>query len=468
MKQVSRGLPSDAHSPRFRPRDLLLPSARFDDMEVAPRQVIDNLDSELRFILEDKGLSTDLISKIAEAQVTKVSVFANIESQEEKFREWVKEDLGIEPRGAGRVATAQLVDAWEAARRRGRAQADADAEARTQNRPKELLHGQQLELRSTFEKQLGREVLDKYYPAYSLINSKLTEIEEGELKAEQLDELVSRDKEDANLGDLNVDFRSGKITLRKTVVKGSIPKSPEELREAYRLMTNFWLVLRCKLPGRNMFTDLNKETFADLLDHLLGEDIYTLKVEDDMGNTVAQTTWKNLLKYEYELRKMAVKLVNRNGATLAAALKQASVDVELRTKYIVTALALEGARNPLKRKQPQMEWGTGAGGAGSSNDFPANNRPGKSKGKGQGKDAAKGKAKKGDRNNGGKAAGKNDGNRFNRVRRANRLKSITDGQNPQKICWAFNRPVGCGGGVQFRARLRALPRCPQLRPVPEV
>ncbi len=272
-------------------------------MDAAQLASLDNLDSELRFILEDKGLSPELIAKVADAHVTKVSIFANIESQEEKFREWVREDLGIEPRGAGRVATAQLVDAWEAARRRGRAQADADAEARTQNRPKELLHGQQLELRNTFEKQMGKEVLDKHYPAYAIINSKLTEIEEGELKAEPLDELVSRDKEDSSLGDLNVDFKSGKITLRKTTVRGSIPRTPEELRETYRLMANFWLVLRCKLPGRKMFHDLNKETFADLLDHLLGEDIYTLKVEDEAGNTVAQTTWKNLLKYEHELRK---------------------------------------------------------------------------------------------------------------------------------------------------------------------
>ncbi len=416
-------------------------------MEAAPLPSLDNMDSELRFILEDKGLSAELITKVAEAHVTKVSIFANIESQEDKFREWVKEDLGVEPRGAGRVATAQLIDAWETARRRGRAQADADAEARTQNRPKELLHGQQLELRNTFEKQMGKEVLDKHYPAYAIINSKLTEIEEGELKAEPLDELVSRDKEDSNLNDLNVDFRSGKITLRKTVVRGSIPKNPEELRETYRLMTNFWLVLRCKFPGRKMFSDLNKETFSDLLDHLLGEDIYTLKVEDEVGSIVAQTTWKNLLKYEHELRKLAIKLVNRQGSTLAAALKQASTDVELRTKYIVTALALEGTRGPLKRKQQQTDWGTGADWARSSNESYGGYRAGK--GKGKNKDSAKGKGKKGDRNNGGKAGGKNEGNRFNKVRRANRLKSTTEGQNPQKICWAFNRQAGCAGTCNF-------------------
>ncbi len=154
---------------------------------------VELLDSELRFIFEDKGVSAETRAKGAASQVARVSVFANIESQEERFREWVKDDLGIEARGAGRVATAQLVDAWETARRRGRAQADAEAEARTQGRPKKLLMGQQLILRKTFERKAG-EVQDKHYPAYSAINAKLTEIEEGELTAEALDETVSHEQ----------------------------------------------------------------------------------------------------------------------------------------------------------------------------------------------------------------------------------------------------------------------------------
>ncbi len=432
----------------WRPATATPPKLSLVAMDAAQQQAIETLDSELRFILEDKGLTPELLAKIAASHVTKVSVFANIESQEDKFREWVREDLGIEPRGVGRVATAQLVDAWETARRRGRAQADADAEAKTQGRPRELLLGQQLELRNTFEKQVGREVLDKHYPAYAIINSKLTEIEEGELKAEPLDELVSHDKEDASPGDLNVDFRSGKITLKKTPLKGSLPRGPEELRELYRLMSNFWLVLRCKLPGRRMFDDLNKETFSDLLDHLLGEDIYGLKVEDESGGTMAQTTWKNLIRYEHELRKQAVKLVNRQGLPLAAALKQASADVELRTKYIVTTLALEGTRSSAKRNYPTMEWPAGSDAARGSTDSYGGGRGAKGKGKGRGKDSAKGKTKKGDRA-AAKSNGKGEASRFNKVRRANRLKSTTDGQNPQKVCWAYNRSSGCGGGCNF-------------------
>ncbi len=424
------------------------PSSLRAAMDAAQQQAVESLDSELRFILEDKGLSPELMAKVALSHVTKVSVFANIESQEDKFREWVREDLGIEARGVGRVATAQLVDAWEAARRRGRAQADADAEAKTQGRPRELLLGQQLELRNTFEKQVGREVLDKHYPAYTLINSKLTEIEEGELKAEPLDELVSHDREDANPGDLNVDFKSGKITLKKTTMKGSIPRNPEELRELYRLMSNFWLVLRCKLPGRRMFDDLSKETFADLLDHLLGEDIYGLKVEDEAGNALAQTTWKNLIRYEHELRKHAVKLVNRQGLTLAAALKSASTNMELRTKHIVTTLALEGTRSSTKRNYQTMEWPTSNDVARGSSDPYGGNRGSKGKSKGRGKDASKGKAKRGDKA-AGKANGKSDSSKFNKVRRANRLKSTTEGQNPQKVCWAYNRGSGCSGGCNF-------------------
>ncbi len=398
------------------------------------------LDSELRFILEDKGINEETMAKIGLARITRINVFANIESQEDRLRDWIKEDLGIEGRGEGRVTTAQLIDAWETARKRVRTQQDAEAEARTQGRPRELLLGQQLELRKTFEKMVG-EVKDKLYPAYTSINTKLSEIEEGELRAEPLDEIVPREREDADSGDLKVDFTRGTIKLKKTIIKGHMPRNAEELRTIYRLMSNLWLVLRCKLPGRKLFDGLSKETFADLLDHLLGEHILELNVEDDNGNTLAQTSWKNMLRYEFELRKMAIKLVNREGETLHNALKRASMDGELRTRYIVTTLALEGSRTSTKRPFQQLDP--------PQPTEPANNRNRNPKGKGRGKDKGAGKGKKGNNNKGGNAGARDDTCRFNRARREGRVKNMTEGENPQRICWNFQRAQGCRGGCNF-------------------
>ncbi len=404
------------------------------------QQGVDALDSELRFILEDKGVNEETMAKMGLARITRVNVFANIESQEERLRDWIREDLQIEGRGEGRVITAQLIDAWETARKRVRTQQDAEAEARTQGRPRELLLGQQLELRKTFEKMAG-EVKDKFYPAYASINAKLSEIEEGELRAEPRDEIVPRERENGDAGDLKVDFTRGTIKLKKTVIKGQMPRNTEDLRSIYRLMTNLWLVLRCKLPGRKLFDGLTKETFADLLDHLLGEHILELSVEDDNGNTLAQTSWKNLLRYEFELRKLAIKLVNREGETLHNALKRASADGELRTKYIVTTLALEGPRSSAKRPFQQLEPPPPA--------EPARNPNRNTKGKGRGKDKGAGKGKKGNNNKGANAGAVDNGCRFNRARRDKRVKNLTEGENPQRICWNFQRVQGCRGGCNF-------------------
>ncbi len=400
------------------------------------------LESELRFILEDKALPQEILAKIGGSGITKLNVFANIEPQEEKLREWIKDDLEIEPRGPGRVITAQLVDAWETARKRIRVQAENDAEARAQGRTRELLHGQQLELRKAYEGHAG-EVKDHHYPAYAYINTRLTEFEEGELRAEALDEVVGCDREQADAGDMKVDFQKGTIKLKKATLKGEMPRNAEELRFIYRIMRHHWLVVRSKLPGRKAFEGLAKETFDDLLDHLLGDQILGLKVENDAGDIVAQTTWRTMLRYEHELRKLAIKLVNRDGYSLAAAIKRASEDQELRTKFIVAHLALDGARGPQKRSYQQMEEPPRLAPRADKGQPKGRGKGGK--GKNKGKNVNNGN----NNNNNANRPDVGEGDRFNRARRSMKIKNMTEGQNPQRVCWNFNKRVGCRGQCNF-------------------
>ena len=93
--------------------------------------------------------------------------------------------------------------------------------------------------------------------------------------------------------------------------------------------------------------------------------------------------WSTVLEYEQQLRRAAVRLVNYDGMTLAAAMEHARRDVELRSKYFLTpTLATLVASSP-----------PSADSSGSSSwqrvgpyDFPS----GKGKGK-KGKGKAKGK-----------------------------------------------------------------------------
>ncbi len=99
-------------------------------MDAAQLASLDNLDSELRFILEDKGLSPELIAKVADAHVTKVSIFANIESQEEKLES-----------GSGKTSASSRVARGASRRRssstRGKRQDAAVARRRTQTQKPE-------------------------------------------------------------------------------------------------------------------------------------------------------------------------------------------------------------------------------------------------------------------------------------------------------------------------------------------
>ncbi len=64
------------------------------------------------------------------------------------------------------------------------------AEAKLEGRPRELLKTAQLDLRKSLTSVVGR-VRDDDYPSYQCIDLRLEQLEEGELRAERLDEVTS-------------------------------------------------------------------------------------------------------------------------------------------------------------------------------------------------------------------------------------------------------------------------------------
>jgi len=55
-------------------------------------------------------------------------------------------------------------------------------------------------------------------------------------------------------------------------------------------------------------------------------------------------SWDLLMKYEFEVRKYAVRKVNESGATLAEGMALARTSMEHRTSYFITPLAMPGSR----------------------------------------------------------------------------------------------------------------------------
>ncbi len=194
-------------------------------------------------------------------------------------------------------------------------------------------------------------------------------------------------------------------------------------------MAHHWMIVRAKHPDRAILAGLTSETFSNHIDYLLGDTVYRLEAHDGSGEIAGRTTWASLIKYEFELRKFAYRRVNLGSATVAQSFVDARRNDELRTRFIVTSLAL----NVRRPEPPRFDT------AGSSTEGANKRKRDKGAGKGRGSLKGDGKGKKGQPDKAG---------RLNKLIKQKKAKLQTDGPNGQKICFGYNKPGGCNRGNQ--------------------
>ncbi len=384
---------------------------------------------DLKLLFEEHDVPKDVAEILGHLHVRKINVFARLEADETGLRRYLQEEVGLDGTGENRAITAMIVSCWDAARDKPKKISEHAAMAQADGRPKELQRAVQLDLRKTLVELIGT-VTDADYPGYQYLNFRLEQLEEGELRAETLDEVISSEAE-LKFGneDFNIDFtRTGGMKLKRHRVRGTMPaeNDTEALRGKYRLMKNHWLVVRLRHPSHRALHDLTDKTFSDHVEFLLGEDVLKLTAKDDGGNVIGKITWRAFLHYEWEMRHWVCGEVNLGRHTLASAFQAVRNEQLLRTKFLITPLATSGVA--AARSRPASSWETPniphpTGG-------PEAKRPrvrtASSKGKSKGDSKAKGKGKQ-------KAEGWN----------MNLLKKWNMGMKfSTPACFAFNK-AGC-------------------------
>ncbi len=353
---------------------------------------------DLKFLFDEHDVPKEVVEILGHLHVRKINVFARLEADESGLRRYLQDEVGLDGTGKNRAITAMIISCWEAARDKLKKVSEHAAAAQADGRPKELLRAVQLDLRKALVELIGT-VSDADYPSYQYLNHRFEQLEEGELRAETLEEVVSYEAE-LKFGndDFNIDFtRAGGMKLRRHRVRGSMPAEgdTEALRAKYRLMTNHWLVVRLRHPSHRALHDLHDKTFTSHVEFLLGEEVMKLTARDDSGNVIGKLTWRAFLQYEWETRHWVCGEVNHGRHTLASAFAAVRNDQLLRTKFLITPLATSGAA--AARSRPASSWETPATAlAAGVPDFkrPRGRVPQyKGKAKGDGKAKGKGKTK---------------------------------------------------------------------------
>jgi len=382
-----------------------MPLTQYNAEEVRAQVAL--LEPDFVFLMEELDISSVVQANLAARKILKMGVFAKIEPTEEAFRRWIQEDLGFDAAAGleARVETAKLVEAWDAARQRATTSRKLEAEAKVSGASRELLKGVHLALRRAYVRANG-DLDDRKCPGRAYVEARLEQLDDGELEAEPLTKVTTVALEltsteagpDSSFGVR----RDGLVHVVKGQRKAPMPSTPEQLRDAIRVMARQWSFVQLKGSGRAVLRDYGMDIFEAHLDYLLGDECYRMS-EAHPGIRVSPS-WDLLLAYEHELRKHATKLINQAGYTLKEALQAARDSTDHRTKYLVTPLALHGTAAGTTtswNSRPEGNRGSkreseGAGGGASENEP-------RKKPKGSGK---KPKGNKGDGKGGGKGGGK--------------------------------------------------------------
>jgi len=307
------------------------------------------LDPDLAYLFDELQIPERVQANISHREIRQLGVFSQVEATAEAFREWLKADLGLVPASSvgDRVTVAKLAEAWEASKQRATTARKLEAEARVTGQSREMLKGTHLSLRRACARVHGQ-VEDRRCPGRAYLEARLEQLDDGELEAELLSKVttVALEQESVATGPgSGVDVRKDGLLQ---VVKGKrvapLPSGPEQYRAVIRVMALHWEMVHLKGAGRSILQDYKVGVFDSHVDYILGDEC--MLIAEANPTMSVGPSWELLMKYEYEVRKLAIRKVNEGGCTLAEGMAQARASVTHRTSYFITPLAMPAPRAP--------------------------------------------------------------------------------------------------------------------------
>jgi hypothetical protein len=420
------------------------------------------MDTALLFLLEEKGVVPALQDKLAEAGVSTLAEFANIDDSKADVRKLVRDewsyDTTAHPHARAHIGC--FLDAWEGAKSRMAREHEESSQARTANTPATLPSNDHLFLKHAFEvkflpkdaKGVQKKMPRDEIPSDTLVELRLNYFAEGEQKAELFTKVTAKTAEQGGSSDIGADIVGNALRVTKVARDGKMPRGSEELRAKIKLWGNSWIFASLRHVSRPQLFDLNPSFFSTYAEFLCGKEVLGMESKDEFGVVVSRPSLLLVLEYDFRIREEAADLMN-SGMSFVHALTQAQLDTTLRTNCFITPMMASSVSQALASA------GSGRGRARSRS--PKGQRkewvlppPPKwnawtAKGKGKGKE---GKCKKG--------KGKGKDGKGKAAASAFKNGSTPDGR---QICFKFNNQgERCKGSC---GRIHCCTSC--YRPTPE-
>ncbi len=300
-------------------------------------------------LLVSNDIPKNLRAVLGHIGIRRLNNLANYESSEERFREAMGKDIGLEPTDApSRIMLSNLLECWKSSRNRLKSKDDEAATARAQGRPAPLDEDTFVSMRRGWELLHG-EVDDKYFPSKYYINRRIKQLESGELKAEKMTEVSSvsegGDDDDDRELDLVITGNSFRATRKCVTVPAPATWDTEAFRYRIQLMKRQWDVVVAQFGDKRAFVNYDREVWTRHAEYVLGESIFGYRA------CGLRLGWEEILTYEFELRRFALKKVNRGELSLCAAMAEAIKDSDLKQLHFTLPLTTMGKRDGAPRDQ---------------------------------------------------------------------------------------------------------------------
>ena len=171
--------------------------------------------ADLKYLLDRQEIAETNQAILYHVGVTSIEKFANLARDKDDLVEVLKTHLGLDREASleKRVEVAAFVCAHTNAQTRVAKPAEVEAEYDSREWTKPVVASEWMAMKSALEKRLGV-MEDKLCPAKEYLEKKLSEVENAELRAESLTEVVSKDEVEPD-SLMPVWDSKGNITVRK-------------------------------------------------------------------------------------------------------------------------------------------------------------------------------------------------------------------------------------------------------------
>ncbi|CAE8650563.1 unnamed protein product, partial [Polarella glacialis] len=345
--------------------------------------------TDLVYLFGRHEVNTKLQALFFHSGVKSLDTFAHFAKDVTDLQSVMKDSFGLDPATSldHRAQAAAVICAWNNAKARTRKTAELEAEMEVRQWTKPVSGSDYIAMRSAFEAKFWK-MEDRETPSKEYLEKKLEDLESGELRAESLTEVVSKDEVEPDAL-MPVWDKTGNLSVRKGSSSAPMPTNPEGLRRRLTIMANYMIMLALRHTNRREFTFVTPGTFEKYKAYLLGEFVLGLTAKNENNETIGVPPWPLILSYEHAIRKRACQVMNNGGfVDFALALRHGWGDCVTKERFFSTPLSLTVkitaySKHPNSQARQQDN---PAGGVWNGKDKKNGKGAGKDKGNRKGKD----------------------------------------------------------------------------------